>query len=61
MILEIDEYVSYIVDLVWVIVYNIYERMLLIVFNNGVIENFDELVMVEIFCIVGSNGLELLI
>lgn len=35
--------------------------MLLIVPNNGAIENFDESAMVEIPCIVGSNGPEPLI
>lgn len=59
--LEIDEYVLYIVDLVVVIVFNIQEWMLLIVFNNGVIYNFDDEVMVEILCLVGYNGLELLV
>lgn len=61
MILEIDEHASYIVDLARAIAYNTHERMLLIVPNNGAIENFDESAMVEIPCIVGSNGPEPLI
>ena len=34
------------------------ERMLLIVENNGAIANFDPSAMVEIPCLVGSNGPE---
>lgn len=56
--LEIDEHASYIVDLARAIAYNTQERMLLIVENNGAIENFDPTGMVEIPCIVGSNGPE---
>jgi maltose-6'-phosphate glucosidase len=56
--LEIDEHASYIVDLARAIGYNTKERMLLIVENNGAISNFDPTAMVEIPCIVGSNGPE---
>ena len=56
--LEIDEHASYIVDLARAIAYNTQERMLLIVENNGSIENFDKTAMVEIPCLVGSNGPE---
>lgn len=56
--LEIDEHASYIVDLARAIAYNTKERMLLIVENNGSIENFDKTAMVEIPCLVGSNGPE---
>lgn len=56
--LEVDEHASYIVDLARAIAYNTYERMLLIVPNNGAIANFDETAMVEVPCIVGSNGPE---
>jgi maltose-6'-phosphate glucosidase len=59
--LEIDEHASYIVDLARAIAYNTQERMLLIVPNNGAIENFDSTAMVEIPCIVGSNGPEPLV
>jgi len=51
--LHIDEHASYIVDLARAIAYNTQERMLL-----GAIENFDSTAMVEIPCIVGSNGPE---
>lgn len=56
--LHIDEHASYIVDLARAIAYNTQERMLLIVENNGAISNFDPTAMVEIPCIVGSNGPE---
>lgn len=56
--LEIDEHASYIVDLARAIAYNTGERMLLIVENNGAISNFDDTAMVEVPCIVGSNGPE---
>lgn len=56
--LHIDEHASYIVDLARAIAYNTQERMLLIVENKGAIENFDSTAMVEIPCIVGSNGPE---
>lgn len=54
--LHIDEHASYIVDLARAIAYNTKEKMLLIVENNGAIVNFDETAMVEIPCIVGSDG-----
>ncbi|WP_086313580.1 maltose-6'-phosphate glucosidase MalH [Enterococcus sp. 7F3_DIV0205] len=56
--LEVDEHASYIVDLARAIAYNTHERMLLIVENQGAIVNFDETAMVEVPCIVGSNGPE---
>ncbi|GAB6085195.1 6-phospho-alpha-glucosidase [Alkaliphilus crotonatoxidans] len=56
--LEIDEHASYIVDLARAIAFNTHERMLLIVPNQGVIENFDSTAMVEVPCIVGSQGPE---
>lgn len=56
--LEIDEHASYIVDLARAIAYNTHERMLLIVENNGAVSNFDPTAMVEVPCIVGSNGPE---
>lgn len=56
--LHIDEHASYIVDLARAIAFNTQERMLLIVENNGAISNFDKTGMVEIPCIVGSNGPE---
>ncbi len=56
--LHLDEHASYIVDLARAIAYNTHERMLLIVENKGAILNFDPSAMVEIPCIVGSNGPE---
>ncbi|MDV4150437.1 6-phospho-alpha-glucosidase [Clostridium sp. AL.422] len=56
--LHIDEHASYIVDLARAIAYNTKERMLLIVENNGAIENFDKTAMVEIPCLVGREGPE---
>lgn len=56
--LATDDHASYIVDLARAIAYNTKERMLLIVPNNGAIANFDPTAMVEIPCIVGSQGPE---
>lgn len=56
--LEVDEHASYIVDLATALAYNTYERMLLIVENNGIIENFDKTAMVEVPCLVSANGPE---
>lgn len=53
-----DVHASYIVDLACTLAENTRERFLLIVPNNGAIENFDPTAMVEIPCIVGSNGYE---
>jgi maltose-6'-phosphate glucosidase len=53
-----DEHAGYIVDLARAIAFNTHERMLIIVENQGAIENFDPTAMVEIPCIVGSNGPE---
>lgn len=53
-----DDHAEYIVDLARIIAYNTQERMLVIVENNGAIENFDPTAMVEIPCIIGSNGPE---
>lgn len=55
---HIGDHASYIVDLTRAIAYNTHERMLLIVPNNGSIVNFDSTAMVEVPCIVGSNGPE---
>lgn len=56
--LHVDDHASYIVDLARAIAYNTKERMLLIVENDGAISNFDSTAMVEIPCLVGSNGPE---
>ena len=53
-----DDHASYIVDLAEAIAFNKKARMLLIVENDGAISNFDPTAMVEIPCIVGSNGYE---
>ena len=56
--LEIGIHASFIVDLATALAFNTHERMLLIVQNNGAIENFDPEAMVEIPCIVGKDGYE---
>ena len=56
--LHVDDHASYIVDLARAIAYDTKERMLLIVENDGAISNFDPTAMVEVPCIVGSNGPE---
>lgn len=53
-----DDHASYIVDLARALAFNTKEKMLLIVPNEGAIENFDSTAMVEIPCIVGKNGFE---
>jgi len=55
---NIDSHASFIVDLARAIAFNTGERMLLIVENNGSIANFDDDAMVEVPCIVGSDGPE---
>lgn len=55
---HIDSHASFIVDLARAIAFNTHERMLLIVENNGAIANFDDDAMVEVPCIVGSDGPE---
>lgn len=60
-IFEADAHATYIVDLACAIAKNTNERFLLIVPNNGAIENFDSTAMVEIPCIVGKNGYEPLV
>lgn len=55
---EADAHATYIVDLARAIAENTMERFLLIVPNEGAVENFDRTAMVEIPCIVGRNGYE---
>lgn len=55
---QADDHASYIVDLARALAFNTKEKMLLIVPNEGAIENFDPEAMVEIPCIVGKNGYE---
>lgn len=56
--LKPDTHAEYIVDLARALAENTRERFTLIVPNNGAIPNFDPTAMVEIPCIVGSNGFE---
>ena len=60
-ITQASEHSSYIIDLAKALAYNTKERMLLIVENNGAIQNFDSTAMIEIPCIVGKNGFEPLV
>lgn len=53
-----DPHSTYIVDLASAIANNTLERFLLIVENQGAIENFEPTGMVEIPCIVGKHGYE---
>ncbi|WP_435368120.1 6-phospho-alpha-glucosidase [Neobacillus niacini] len=55
---EMGAHATFVVDLARAIAFNTHERMLLIVENNGAIANFDDDAMVEVPCIVGSNGPE---
>ncbi|MEG0327791.1 MAG: 6-phospho-alpha-glucosidase [Erysipelothrix sp.] len=56
--LSAGAHASFIVDLASALKFNTKERMLLIVENEGAISNFDSTAMVEIPCIVGSDGPE---
>ena len=53
-----SSHATFIVDLARALAYNTKERMLLIVENNGAISNFSNDAMVEIPCLVGSDGYE---
>lgn len=53
-----SEHAQFIVELACSLAFNERERFLLIVRNNGAIENFDRDAMVEIPCIVGKDGVE---
>ncbi len=57
---HIDSHASFIVDLARAIAFNTHERMLMIVENNGAIANFPDDAMVEVPCIVGTDGPEAL-
>ncbi len=56
--LKADAHSEYIVDLARALAENTRERFMLIVPNHGAVENFDPTAMVEIPCIVGSDGFE---
>ena len=58
---HIDSHASRIVALARAIAYNTIEIMLCIVENKGAIENFDPTAMVEVPCLVGSNGAQALV
>lgn len=56
--IEAGEHAEFIVRLAGALAYNTYERMLLIVPNNGAIANIDPTAMVEIPCLVSKAGVE---
>ncbi|MFT8320258.1 MAG: 6-phospho-alpha-glucosidase [Bacillus sp. (in: firmicutes)] len=56
--IEAGEHAEFIVQLAGALSYNTYERMLLIVPNNGSIKNIDSTAMVEIPCLVSKSGVE---
>ncbi|MBP3041176.1 6-phospho-alpha-glucosidase [Bacillaceae bacterium Marseille-Q3522] len=55
---SIGSHATFIVDLARAIAFNTHERMVMIVENNGAIANFDDDAMVEVPCIVGTDGPE---
>ncbi|EOH96982.1 hypothetical protein UAY_02714 [Enterococcus moraviensis ATCC BAA-383] len=57
-IIEAGEHAEFVVQLAGALAYNTYERMLLIVPNNGAILNIDPKAMVEVPCIVSKRGYE---
>lgn len=57
---DIDAHATFIVDLARAIAFNTHERMVMIVENNGAIVNFPDDAMVEVPCIVGTDGPEAL-
>ncbi|MGX7264831.1 6-phospho-alpha-glucosidase [Enterococcus crotali] len=56
--IEAGEHAEFVVQLAGALAYNTYERMLLIVPNNGAILNIDPTAMVEVPCIVSIRGYE---
>ena len=56
--IEAGEHAEFIVQLAGALAYNTYERMLLIVPNNGAIANVDPTAMVEVPCLVSKAGVE---
>lgn len=55
-----NEHASFITDLACALTFNTKERMILIVENNGAMSNFNHDAMVELPCIVGKDGYEVL-
>ena len=56
--LKDDDHATYIVDLACALAFNTHERFLCMTENNGIIPNFSQGAMVEVPCMVGSNGVE---
>lgn len=56
--IDAGEHAEFIVQLAGALAYNTYERMLLIVENNGAIANIDPTAMVEVPCLVSRRGYE---
>ncbi len=56
--IEAGEHAEFIVQLAGALAYNTYERMLLIVPNNGAIANVDPTAMIEVPCLVSKAGVE---
>lgn len=56
--IEPGEHAEFIVQLASALSYNTYERMLLIVQNDGAIQNVDPTAMVEVPCLVSKAGVE---
>lgn len=55
-----NEHASFITDLACALTFNTKERLILIVENRGAIANFDYHAMVELPCIVGKDGYEVI-
>ena len=56
--IKAGEHAEFIVQLAGALAYNTYERMLLIVRNNGAVANLDKDAMVEVPCLVSKRGYE---
>ena len=56
--LKDDDHATYIVDLATALAYNTHQRFLMMVPNEGIIPNLTQGMMVEVPCMVGSNGPE---
>ena len=56
--LKDDDHATYIVDLACALAFNTHERFLMMVPNTGIVPNLTEGMMLEVPCMVGSNGPE---
>lgn len=56
--LKDDDHATYIVDLAFALSHNTHDVFLCMTENEGVIPNFSQGAMVEVPCVVGSNGVE---